>query len=186
MAAEMEVGQKDRRPTPVGGGPSPRSDAQEEVRQEDGDDDDQRGGGDDPATSPPVEGEDRRPPRCGALPEQDTGDDESRDDEEDVHSDVATRQRRDPEWKSTTRSTATARRPSTSGRKGRSSGAVPDSSPDARNLTLRELVSCSANAPRRSAWRPPKIVHARRRRREWSPARLPMLPSMGRFPGGSD
>ena len=35
-----------------------------------------------------------------------------------------------PEWKRTTRRTATARRPSTSGRKGRSPGAVPASSPD--------------------------------------------------------
>ena len=32
--AEMEVGQEDRGPAPVGGGPAPRPDAQEEVRQD--------------------------------------------------------------------------------------------------------------------------------------------------------
>ena len=55
------------------------------------------------------------------------------------------------EWKRTTRSTATARNPSTSGLKGRSPGAVPDSSPEAR---IRSSVD------RESGWAAPAITSA--------------------------
>ena len=89
---EVEVGQEDRRPSGVDGCLVAEHRADHGVGRDDGDDDDQGGGRDDPAAPPSVEVEQRRAPGCVPLPEEDSGDDEPRDDEEHIDADVAATQ----------------------------------------------------------------------------------------------
>ena len=91
----MEVGQKDRCPPSIGGSASSLSDTQEEIRQDDRDNDDQRCGRDDSTTPSAVEREKRCSSRRSPFTEQQTRDDEPRDGEEDVNTDIAARERRD-------------------------------------------------------------------------------------------
>ena len=129
---EMEVGKEDRRPACIVCRGVTGDDAQHDISGDDRDEDDEGRSGQDRRTPSSVEVEDRGATRRSALSQQQPGNDETGDDEEDVDADQPPVQCPYLEVVEENSTIATARRPSTSGRSARSSGAVPDPPPDGK------------------------------------------------------
>ena len=119
-ADEAEVAGEERRPARVLGDPVGPARAEVSIRGDHGRDQDERAGRQQSSGAASVEVQERDRPGLLDLADQQTGDQEAREDEEDIHADVAARRTDTSGVVEQHEQTATARRPSISGRNARS------------------------------------------------------------------